>query len=178
MSDFLFDANATVMALEALADLLASERIAHQSLIVVGGSYLALTELRESTRDIDSVTRIEDATKRAIERIGNERGYATNWLNDAAAAFRPTGLAAHDCTVLFERSALTILGPSADWIFLMKLFAGRSIDHEDLVRLWPHTGFTTSAEVIRRFQEAYPHEPEDPFLDEYIDAICQRAEGY
>jgi tRNA A37 N6-isopentenylltransferase MiaA len=107
VSDFLFDANATVKALEALAELLVSERIEHQTLIVVGGSYLALTELRESTRDIDSVTRIEDATKRATERIGRERGYAPNWLNDAAAAFRPSGLAIENCTVLFDHAAPT-----------------------------------------------------------------------
>ena len=87
----------------------------------------ALNDLRESTRDIDSVTRLQAVTKQAISEIGQQHGYANDWLNDSAAAFRPSGLRIEDCTVLFDHHALTILGPTADWIFLMKLYAGRTI---------------------------------------------------
>ena len=137
MPEFLFDGKQTLAALHSLADLLATRAVDHQTLIVVGGSYLALHELRESTRDIDSVTRLDEVTKQAILEIAQQHRYPNNWLNDAAAAFRPTGLGIENCAVLFEHQALTILGPSADWIFLMKLYAGRTIDHQDLSRLWP-----------------------------------------
>ena len=57
MPEFLFDGKATLAALLSLAGLLAARAVGHQTLIIVGGSYLALNDLRESTRDIDSVTR-------------------------------------------------------------------------------------------------------------------------
>ncbi len=178
MPEFLFDGKETLAALRSLADLLATQAVEHETLIIVGGSYLALNDLRESTRDIDSVTRLQAATKRAILEIGQQHGYASDWLNDAAAAFRPTGLRIEDCAVLFEHQALTILGPSADWIFLMKLYAGRTVDHQDLTRLWPHTKFDTSNEVIERLRDAYPLAPDDPYLGEYVDVIRRRAEAY
>jgi hypothetical protein len=77
-------------------------------------------------------------TKQAIVEIGQQHGYSSHWLNDHAAAFRPIGLTTEDCTIVFDHPALTILGPST-WIFLMKLYAGRTIDHRDLTRLWPLT---------------------------------------
>ena len=172
MHEFLFDGKATLAALRSLADLLAARAVEHQTLIIVGGSYLALNDLRESTRDIDSVTRLQAVTKQAISEIGQQHGYANDWLNDSAAAFRPSGLRIEDCTVLFYHHALTILGPTADWIFLMKLYAGRTIDHQDLTRLWPRTKFRNSDEVIERFYDAYPFAPEDPYLADYIEAIA------
>ena len=145
MPEFLFDAKPTLAALRS-PDLLATRAVEHQTLLIVGGSYVALNDLRESTRDIDSVTRLQDVTKQAISEIGQQHGYPNDWLNDSAAAFRPSGLRIEDCTctVLFDHHALTILGPSADWIFLMKLYARRTIDHQDLTRLWPRTNSGTA----------------------------------
>jgi hypothetical protein len=51
--ELLFDEKETLAALHALADLLATRTVEHQTLIIVGGSYLALNNLRESTCDID-----------------------------------------------------------------------------------------------------------------------------
>jgi hypothetical protein len=175
MADFLFDGEATRDALKALAELLALRGVEHQTLILVGGSYLALHNLRESTRDIDSVTRLESATKDAIAEIGERRGYAADWLNDNAAAFRPAGLTTEECNILFDQSALTVLGPSADWIFTMKLYAGRTVDHDDLIRLWPHTGFIRSVEAVERLRSAYPFAPNDPYLEQFIESIRRRA---
>ena len=87
----------------------------------------------------------------------------------------PIGLTVDHCTVLFEHPALTVLGPSADWIFLMKLDAGRAIDLPDLRRLWKHTGFKNAAEATERFNEAYPMSPDDPFLVDYVEQIVQSA---
>jgi hypothetical protein len=175
MTDLVFDGEETLDALRALADLLQNLGAAHQEIIIVGGSYLAIKNLRQATRDVDSVTRVEFATKRAIAEIGQSRGYEADWLNDAAASFYPIGLTVDHCTVLLEHPSLTVLGPSADWIFLMKLDAARAIDLPDLQKLWAHTGFLNAFEVVERFKEAYPMSPTDPYLITYVEEIIQAA---
>ena len=87
MTDLLFDGEETIAALRALADLLHSRAAPHQEIIIVGGSYLAIRNLRQASRDVDSVTRVESATKQAVAEIGQSRGYEREWLNDAAASF-------------------------------------------------------------------------------------------
>ena len=42
MPEFVFDGKATLAALRSLADLLAARAVEHQTLIIVGGSYLVL----------------------------------------------------------------------------------------------------------------------------------------
>jgi hypothetical protein len=175
MHEFLFNSEATLDALQGLADLLADRSTQHQTLIIVRGSYLALHNLRHATRDVDSITRITAETKRAIADIAKQRNYAPEWLNDAAAAFYPIGLLLEDCSPLFEHRALTVVGPTPDWIFLMKLFAGRTVDQDDLRRLWPHTSFGDAAEVVERYSAAYPFSPDDPFLAEYVEEIIRSS---
>ncbi len=68
MPEFLFDAKPTLAALRS-PDLLATRAVEHQTLIIVGGSYVALNDLRESTRDIDSMTRLQRVTNQAIFEI-------------------------------------------------------------------------------------------------------------
>jgi hypothetical protein len=175
MSDLLFDGEETITALRALADLLEEARVPHQDIIIVGGSYLAILNLRRATRDVDSITRVESATKQAIADVGHARGYDAEWLNDAAASFYPIGLTIDHCTVLFEHPALTVFGPSADWIFLMKLDAARTIDLPDLQKLWVHTGFRDADEAVERFRLAYPMSPDDPYLTEFVSEIVRSA---
>ena len=138
---------------------------------------IAAAKLKPITRVIDSITHLETVTKQAIVEIGQQHGYAPDWLNDQAAAFRPIGLTTQDCTIVFDHPTLTVLGPSPDWIFLMKLYAGRTIDHQDLTRLWPLTNFTTTNKVIQQFRNAYPSAPDDPYLAEYVDTIRHQAEA-
>jgi hypothetical protein len=175
MNDLLFDGEETITALRALADLLQEARVPHQEIIIVGGSYLAILNLRRATRDVDSITRIAFATKQAIAEIGRAHGYDAEWLNDAAASFYPIGLTIDHCTVLFKHPALTVLGPSADWIFLMKLDAARTVDFPDLQKLWAHTGFRNADEAVERFKLAYPMSPDDPYLTEFVNEIIQSA---
>lgn len=147
----------------------------HQRLVLVGGSYLALEELRESTRDVDTVTRLDEQLRFAIAEVGVELGLTPTWLNDRSAPFRPTGLADEDCEIAFEGTALVALVPSPDWIFLMKLNAGRFVDRADLVRLWPLTGFTSPQAAVNRYWRAYPDAAEDEFLVNYVSQIANEA---
>ena len=178
MADLFFDRTNLVSTLCALADLLHERGIPHQTLIVVGGSSLALMDLREATRDIDTVTRLDEPMRLTIADLASTRDLDPQWLNDHAAAFRPVGLSDESCTAVFLHPTLTVLVPSADWLFLMKLYAARTIDHGDMVNLWPRTGFASAHEAHDRFRAAYPHASEDAYLADYIEDIARRAQGH
>jgi len=60
----LFDRAVIDAGLLRLDEVLVERSLPHQRLVVVGGSYLALADLRHATRDIDTITRITDAIRR------------------------------------------------------------------------------------------------------------------
>jgi hypothetical protein len=141
-------------------------------IIVVGGSLLALHDLRQSTRDVDSVARLDDELRAAADRVaarhGLERG---RWLNDRAAMFRPATLSPQTCEVVLEHPRLLVLGAPLDDVFLMKLGA-RASDFDDLRALWPLCSFSSPDEAAQRWHEAYPHEEHDPYLADHIRTIA------
>jgi hypothetical protein len=164
-----------VDCLDAVAALLAEQDNPRGVLIVVGGSYLALHGLRETTADVDTVTRIESSIREAVKAVAVQRGLRPNWLNDAAVAYAPIGLSVDICEVLFERPSLLVLGPPADLVFLMKLFAARAPDYDDMVALWPRCTFSTPEDAVSRYVDAYPQAADDPYLAEYVSRIAAAA---
>src|SRR5262245_32876591 len=144
-------------------------------LVVVGGSYMALRGLRASTADVDTVSDLIVTVRDAVNVVARRRHLRPNWLNDYAKPFTPVGLPFDDCDVLYDHPALRLLGPPPDWIFLMKLYAGRAPDIDDLVALWPLSGFTSPDEAAKRFAAAYPHMPPDDDLIELLEDIAEMA---
>lgn len=178
MPEGLFDKAEILAHLGEVADLLVSERQSQATLIVVGGSYLVLHDLRlVGTRDVDSIERLTEAVRRAVERVAAENDLSSNWLNDRAAMFVPVGFERSDCTVLFEHEALLVLGPTPDWVFLMKLHAAREVDRDDMVSLWPRCRFSSPQEAAARYSDAYPHEEDDPYLADYISGLAAAGSG-
>jgi hypothetical protein len=98
----LFDRSSMLRARERLDRVMVEVGLPHQRLVIVGGSYLALEELRESTRDVDTVTRLDEQLRLAIAEVGVELGLAPTWLSDSSVPFRPTGLADEDCDIAFD----------------------------------------------------------------------------
>jgi hypothetical protein len=162
-------------SLDAVAALLAERNTPQGVLIVVGGSYLALHGLRDATADVATVTRIVAAIREAIEQVAAQRDLHPNWLNDKAAGYAPPGLTEEMCDVLYEHPSLRVLGPPADYVFLMKLLAARVSDFDDMIALWPRCTFRSPEEAVQRFVAAYPHAPEDPDLAEYVGRIAAAA---
>jgi hypothetical protein len=78
-------------------------------------------------------------------------------------------------TALFERMSLIVLGPPADFVFLMKLFAARAVDYDDMVALWPSCSFGSADDAVSRFHAAYPHVERDPHLSTTSTALHHRA---
>ena len=176
MTEPLFDKRTILIALRAVAARLEEQNAEPSVLIVVGGSFMAFHELREATRDVDTVSRITNAVRDAIDAVAAEHGFEAGWLNDRAAMYLPQGLDADACEVLVDHPRLRVLGPSADYVFVMKLYAARGeVDHDDMVRLWPQCTFTSANDAVALYWQAYPHAPEDEGLVGYVAEIANEA---
>ncbi len=140
---------------------------------------MALHDLRDATRDVDTVTRLTDNLRDAVTRVATQRGYVADWLNDHSAAFLPRGLNEQDCELLFEHPSLHVLIPPPSAVFLMKLYAARGdVDHQDMVRLWPLCDFTSAQDAIARYWDAYPHAITDDYLTVYVEQIASEADHH
>lgn len=47
-----------------------------RTLIVVGGALMALLGLRDATRDVDTIERLDQITREAVERVAERHGLA------------------------------------------------------------------------------------------------------
>ena len=175
MPDILFSRQDIIDNLREVAEILGASGQAQTRLIVVGGSYMALHGLREATRDVDTITVLDEAVSSAAHEVSRRRGLAPHWLNSHARPWTPAGLREQDCHVLLSHPNLLVLGPPADQVFLMKLSASRAPDVSDMVVLWPRCGFTDADDVVNRFYAAYPNEEPDPFMTEYVERIISAA---
>ena len=139
-------------------------------LILVGGSLLAWHGLRDSTRDVDSLVALDATLRKAVETVAARHGLAPRWLNDDARPFAPQTLREQDCDLLADLPGLRVLGAPLDQVFLMKLHATRvrTSDVEDMVALWPRTGFASAAQAVELYYEAYPLAEVDPYLVAYV----------
>jgi len=126
---------------------------------------------RDATRDVDSVSSLDDTLRSAVEEVASRHGLAPKWLNDAAAGFLPQTFDERRCTVLIEHSRLLVLGAPLDQIFVMKLFAYRAVDIADLRSIWPDCGFESPEAAADLYHRAYPHLSFDTYLADEIRRI-------
>jgi len=166
-AEFLLDGTLIRQFLVEVAELLdaAGPKV---EIVVVGGSLMALHDVREATRDVDSIRALSEPLRRAAASVAQRHGLPATWLNDRAAAWWPAGLTTELCSVELEHGPLVVLAPPWRYLFVMKLEANRIADQADLRRLWPLSGFTSAEEAAALWHQAYPlHEP-DPYLATYI----------
>ncbi len=164
--------------LEALFGELADELAAlgtSTEVVMVGGSWMLWHAQRASTRDVDSGRRLPTDVTEAVNRVGARHDLRKGWLNDAAAAFWPSGIGYDECTTVFEHQALVVRTPSPDVIFVMKLYRADPQDREDLITLWPLCAFTDPHRAAESFKRAYPHAPDDEHLAGYIADVAADA---
>lgn len=169
MSDRPLDASdITALLAEVASELPDAPR---RRIVVVGGALLALHGLREATRDVDSTTAVDDELRDAVGRVAARHGLAPAWLNDRARPFLPATLDEADCEVLLDRPGLTVLGAPLDQVFLMKLFASRAADVDDVEVLWEHCSYESPEEAAAAFHAAYPHLEVDEHLADHIRGL-------
>ncbi|MGQ0433391.1 MAG: DUF6036 family nucleotidyltransferase [Microthrixaceae bacterium] len=166
MSDRPLDAGDITALLGEVADELADDP--GRRIVVVGGALLALHGLREATRDVDSTSAVDEDLRDAVARVAARHGLAPAWLNDRAKPFLPVTFDEAACEVLLDRAGLTVLGAPLDQVFLMKLFASRAADVDDLEVLWEHCTFETPEAAAAAFHLGYPHLEHDEHLADHI----------
>jgi Nucleotidyltransferase of unknown function (DUF6036) len=164
--------------IQEVAIELGDEGVRH-IIIVVGGSLLAWHDLRDSTVDVDSIRRIAPDLAAAVEVVASRHDLAPQWMNHRSAMFTPQTLDESSCQVLLDTPRLLVLGLPLRDAFVMKLFASRtrSRDYEDLVSLWPHSGFASARDAVEAMYEAYPATPDDPHLESFVEQIGEEATG-
>lgn len=78
--------------------------------ILAGGALLAWGDLRDTTRDVDSVERLDEDLRAAVASVAERQGLSTDWLNDRAAGFRPATFDVANCALLLDHRNLLVLG--------------------------------------------------------------------
>ena len=169
MFDEPLDAAHIKQYLTEVADTLDDDQ--QRTLIIVGGALLAWYGLRDSTHDVDSVERIDTVLKSAVIRVAQRHDLAPAWRNDSAAAFIPWTFKSDECEMLLEHPKLVVLGMPWNQLFLMKLFASRAADTDDIEAIWPHCSFGSADAAVAAFYQAYPHAPHDEYLADHITRI-------
>lgn len=167
MSERAFDADEIKQYLREVAEEL-PPTIPPRTVVIVGGALLALRGFRDATRDVDSVEHLDPELQDAIERVAARHGLAPRWLNHSAIPFRPATFANDDCDVLLDEPGLRVLCAPLDQVFLMKLYASRATDTDDLEAIWPDCSFGSPEAAVESFYNAYPHEERDPFLAAHL----------
>ena len=167
MSERNFDADVIERYLREVAEELPPAN-PPRTVIIVGGALLALRGFRDATRDVDSVEPLNPELENVIERVAARHSLTPKWLNHSAAPFRPATFDIDDCDVLLDEPGLRVLCAPLDQVFLMKLYASRAADTDDLQAIWPNCSFESPEAAVDAFYNAYPHEERDPFLADHL----------
>lgn len=172
----LFNSEIIVRLLQAVNEQLEELCAEKQEIIIVGGSSLALMGLRESTRDIDLVTAIDDSLLAAIIQVANAFQISENWMNNSARFFAPRNTSLDHCAIFLDLSKLRIHFLHTDDLFVMKLYASRGpIDFLDLVLLWPLCTFAEAKSAVNHYWDLYEGAYPDEFLEEYVQRIIDQT---
>jgi hypothetical protein len=142
-----------------------------QTIVVAGGSLLAMLGVREATSDVDSLTHISEALATAAGAVAERHDLTPHWLNDSAAAFRPSTFDNAECSVIIDHPQLRVLGAPLQQVFLMKLFAARAVDIADLRTIFSESGFDSPEHAAELFYRAYPHVERDEHLVDLIRSM-------
>lgn len=89
--------------------------------------------------------------------------------------FKPSTLREADCKIELHQGRLLVLGAPLEQVFLMKLYASRAPDLDDMVHLWRHCSFDSPQAVVQEYYLAYPHAEVDPYLVDHVAAIAYAA---
>jgi hypothetical protein len=170
------DAEAIRMLLDELAEEL-PQNSGPKIVVIAGGAMLSLCGFRTSTTDIDSITGLSVEMRAAAEVVAQRHDLDGGWLNDRAVAFIPMTFRLETCELLLDHPQLRVFGASMRDLFLMKLYAARDPDIDDLEMIWPHTDFSSAQEVVAALRAAYPSEPDDEYLVDFVQTIVRRSES-
>jgi hypothetical protein len=171
----LLDRDAILAYLTEVAHELPADE--HETVVIVGGSMLALLGLRDATKDVDTARQASQSLSAAATRVAQRHDLAPGWLNSAASAWVPDDdiVPLIDTAAVLTLSTLSVYTASADAVFVMKAHAARPQDYPDLAALWPLCSFESFAAAAEACNAAYAHlAAPDEHLAELLRAVVQR----
>lgn len=102
-------------------------------IIIVGGASMIMNyNFRDSTTDIDGIIRASSSIKEIINKIGDENGLETGWLNDD---FKYTNSYSHkliECSKFYKKfcGCVSVRTVSEEYLLAMKVKSARIYKHD------------------------------------------------
>lgn len=122
---------------------------------IVGGAVMCLVfNARAATRDVDGIFEPASLIRELVAAIGEEKGIATDWLNDGAKGFLSPGF---DKQNVLELSHLTVWAPEPNYMLAMKCISARwdTSDKDDVTFLIKLLEIKTPKEVFAIIEHYY-----------------------
>lgn len=158
--------------LRMLGQELLQNNVTGEILLVGGAVMLLKVQNREVTKDIDAYFNPEQANeiREAAKIVANREGLPQDWINDGVKGFfyaqPPTERWA-------EYPGLRIFIPSLDYLFSMKVVAGRPQDIEDIQALARELNLANTHEALTLVKKYVPEQLLVPRIEYMIDEIFE-----
>ena len=158
--------------LRMLGQELLKRQVTGEILLVGGAVMLLKVQNRETTKDIDAyfVSSQAEVIREAAQTIADREGLPQDWINDAAKGFfyrqPPTEQWA-------EYPGLRVYVPTLDYLFAMKLVAGRPQDLDDIKALGHELNLLNADDALKIVKEYVPEQLLVPRIQYMIDEIFE-----
>jgi Nucleotidyltransferase of unknown function (DUF6036) len=162
--------------IEKYLRMLGQELLNHQvtgEILLVGGAVMLLkVQNREVTKDIDAYFDPGQAEliRQAVRIIADREGLAQDWINDAAKGFFYTQPPTEQWA---EYPGLRVYIPSLDYLFAMKVVAGRPQDIDDIKALASELKLSNAQDALNSVKEFIPERLLVPRIEYIIDEIFE-----
>jgi predicted nucleotidyltransferase len=148
-------------AFAALGDRLVRRGVV-ADLFIVGGAAMALAyDANRVTRDVDATFVPHGVVIEEARNVADAMGLPPWWLNEQASAYVSTQKDDGKREV-FDHPGIRVMAASAEHVFAMKAFAGRSRDEDDLRTLANLIGITTIDAALGLCERFFPGEALPP----------------
>lgn len=158
--------------LRMLGQELQQHQITGEILLAGGAVMLLKVQNREITKDIDAYFNPEqaDVIREAARVIADREGLPYDWINDGVKGFfyaqPPTERWA-------EYPGLRVYIPSLDYLFAMKVVAGRPQDIEDIKAIAHELNLLNTQDALSLVKRYIPEQLLVPRIEYMIDEIFE-----
>src|SRR6185312_7720091 len=149
------------------------ERQVTGEILLVGGAVMLLkVQNREVTKDIDAYFNPGQANliRDAARVIAEREGLAEDWINEGVKGFFYTQPQTEQWA---EYPGLRVYIPSLDYVFAMKVVAGRPQDIEDIKALAHELELSNPQDALAMVKEYIPEQLLVPRIEYIIEEIFE-----
>ena len=158
--------------LRMLGQELLKRQVTGEILLVGGAVMLLKVQNREVTKDIDAYFNPmqADVIREAAQVIANREGLTPDWINDGVKGFFYTQPPTERWA---EYPGLRVYIPTLDYLFSMKVLAGRPQDIDDIKALAHELRLSNSQDALEIVKRYIPEQLLVPRIEYMIDEIFE-----